>query len=1521
MPPAKKLKSLTASKARASRAAEEPPAAPIPNGDTEFMQLAKQNWLKGGKRATKVKVKNAVIKDGIWDVLEKEGFTFKSLLSLETLQILESYLWPGYTEDASDIHILLIVLITGAKRREHLDTWGVFAERPLDFSSFFRRTLTMSLDATLALTVRTRILSFIIHAFQSLECAIVRKECAPLVSIGIWHNIADDAKRDELLDQATHLRKAWRAAAKRFDAVDDEAKARLRFDRSWLYSLVLDFVGVLFDEATQNRHAAVLYCERFVEFLVDLQSQLPTRRYVNALLQDLHVLPALSVSPLFNDEDNGLLRDLTALLAHYTYFNVDDQTGAQLSETEAYDRECARLAGLQRLALKHFKDKLTVLALSNYGSIDNREELGGLLEPLSDGEMVHLAGLLHLRTTYPASCKARIGRTFLTEVLLAMFEKRPTFQDEARALDILPTEQSLFDKSLAQTDAYDGSRPLALPKLNLQYLSVGDFLWRSLVLYRCEAFYGIRQDIEMAVQLVKPTAGSTGETVFTGFSRMAMPVQKLSIAQVVPPLVGENKPSLVKADVAIDFRGVKDNVRRDWEALRPDDAVFLVSINVARQQSVHYGGAAAAAQSAQRLGITSIRTGEVIHGLDSENRRDQSFQRGGRGDSSRGGGRGGQGGRGGRGQGNYQGPGRNFVKHLQLRLDPTAFVDDTSKASDGASDVYDTINLIVRRSGRENNFKPVLDSIRSLVLSDVPLVSWLHEVFLGYGDPAAATYKHMANRIKKVDFRDTFVNWQHLIESLPGKTVEPSDDMTGIFGPPYVLGLVDKPPVTEVMAPTKPASRKRRRDAEPALIADVETLKVSTYKPLNMGPYPVDVPKLNTVRFTPAQTEAIMSGTQPGLTVIVGPPGTGKTDVATQIINTIYHNFPEQRTLLIAHSNQALNQLFAKIVALDIDQRHLLRLGHGEDELGVEGSYSKFGRVEMFLENRNQYLQEVTRLAASMGAPGAHGNSAETAGYFNAVYVEPAWAKFNEVAVFSDGCTAADVVQAFPFHSYFADAPQPLFPADADRDSALDVANGCYRHISKIFSELADARPFEILRRDRDKANYLLTKEARIVAMTSTHAAMRRGEIASLGFHYDNVVVEEAAQITEIEDFIPLALQKADATTGDVPLQRVVLCGDHLQNSPIVQNLAFRHYANLEQSLFSRLVRLGVPTINLDQQGRARPTLADLYRWRYPGLVDLPHVQSAPEFLQANAGFRYDYQFINVPDYRGRGESEPSPHFVQNLGEAEYAVALYQYMRLLGYPASKITILATYAGQRALIRNVLEHRCHHSPVFGMPKTVTTVDKYQGEQNDYVILSLTRTLRVGYLRDIRRLTVALSRARLGLYILGRRDIFEACYELRAAFQVLLQRPDKLALVTGELWPSTRVISEENKAAAGGTLANEVPMEGVEHLGQYVYEMTQTKVRQLQETAAAASASAEGGETTAGSDNEVSSWPGPAWDEEGKDIVAMPDGEDGPIGEADEADDGDEDDGRLDDGDDSSNLVDGSQSRAQEAAQQA
>ena len=1226
-----------------------------------------------------------------------------------------------------------------------------------------------------------------------------------MVSISIWHNLSSDEARERVLEKGAMTKKAWRAAAKRYDAADEPSKAKLRFERSWLYTMLLDFLQRVNGTVEKDQAANVHYCERFLELVVDLISQLPTRRYVNTLLKDLNLLPAIRLSKLYQIPENALLRDFYNLLKHFVHFAIDDYSGQALSPQAVYETHCYDLARLQRTAMKYFKDKLMVLALSNYGSIEQRSELEGQLSLLDDSELQSLCSHLGFRTSYPKQSQITPDRLFYMEVLLSFYERKLSFQEIASHLSVIPTEENLYDPALLRNETYDGSRPLAIPKLNLQYLSIGDFLWRSFLLYRSEAFFQIRKDMETIVKRMQPRASRDGAHVsFEGFSRMAIPISKPAIVEVAPPKVGSAKPAFVRAEIVVEVGRLADHIRREWESLRPDDVVFLLAV---QPDTIPKFGFAGKAIGAPRL--THLRTAEVVLILDEQGRplRDPPSH-----------------------HGATNGYGyRPRIRRFLVNIDAAAFKADKERVVQGKKDVYPLLNVIARRKGRENNFKSILETIQRLIVSDITLPAWLQDIFLGYGNPAGASYTQLPSRLKSIDFRDTFLDWLHLVESFPGLTIEPAGDETSSFGPPYVIRFDDDTSSTPpVPSPPKKRRRGQTDKSEEAAQPPPPTPRsvlVSTYKPPNPGPYPVDTPKLNTVRFTPAQVEAITSGAQHGLTVIVGPPGTGKTDVATQIINNIYHNFPRERTLLIAHSNQALNQLFQKIVALDIDERHLLRLGHGEEELETDSSYSKYGRVESFLDNRASFLAEVARLAASIGAQGAHGNSCETAGYFNRVYVEPAWAIFWDRAL-SQEATTEEIATIFPFHSYFSNAPQPLFGPEASRADVIDVAAGCQRHIERIFSELEDIRPFEILRLPRDKANYLLVKEARVIAMTSTHAAMRRQEIADLGFHYDNVVMEEAAQITEVESFIPSALQ--NMKNGQLPLKRVVLCGDHLQNSPIIQNHAFRQYAHFEQSLFLRLVRLGVPTITLDRQGRARSSIADLFRWRYKELGDLPSVETSPEFKTANAGFQYDYQFINVPDYQGTGEREPSPHFVQNLGEAEYAVAIYQYMRLLGYPASKISILAAYTGQTTLIKDVLNHRCAKNALFHMPKIVTTVDKYQGEQNDYVIVSFTRTRTVGYLRDVRRLTVALSRARLGLYILGRREVFESCYELKPAFDTLLQRPDKLMLVPGELFPTARSLDDQVQ----GT-----PMENVEHLGQYVYEMTQAKLKAMNEEGSA------------------------------------------------------------------------------------
>ena len=219
-------------------------------------------------------------------------------------------------------------------------------------------------------------------------------------------------------------------------------------------------------------------------------------------------------------------------------------------------------------------------------------------------------------------------------------------------------------------------------------------------------------------------------------------------------------------------------------------------------------------------------------------------------------------------------------------------------------------------------------------------------------------------------------------------------------------------------------------------------------------------------------------------------------------------------------------------------------------------------------------------------------------------------------------------------------------------------------------------------------------------------------------------------------------------------------------------------------------MRLGIPTIQLDAQGRARPSLCRLYNWRYQQLGDLPHVCRDSDYIRSNPGLYYDFQLINVEDLEGKGESEPRKYFYQNLAEAEYAVHLFMYMRLLGYPADKISLLTTYNGQRELLRDVVEQRCAKYPLLGRPHKISTVDKYQGQQNDYIILSLVRTKAVGHLRDVRRLIVAMSRARLGLYVFARSALFRNCYELQSAFSLLSKRPLKLHTAPWERYPGDR-----------------------------------------------------------------------------------------------------------------------------------
>lgn len=364
-----------------------------------------------------------------------------------------------------------------------------------------------------------------------------------------------------------------------------------------------------------------------------------------------------------------------------------------------------------------------------------------------------------------------------------------------------------------------------------------------------------------------------------------------------------------------------------------------------------------------------------------------------------------------------------------------------------------------------------------------------------------------------------------------------------------------------------------------------------------------------------------------------------------------------QKCLIVTHSNQALNQIFDKLVLLDLDERHLLRLGHGEEELETEKDFSRYGRVDYVLGKRLKLLDQVDKLEQSFlasgteqAAGGTAAYSCETAQNFFINIVQPKWQLYLSQLdkLTSDEEKSNAVESLFPYGKFFEDAPQPLFRQN-DYAHNMEVARGCYRYIRSLFKQLEEFRAFELIRGGADRAEYLLVKEAKIIAMTCTHAALKRRDLVLSNFSYDSIIMEEAAQILEIETFIPLLLQNPDQN-GQSRLKRWIMIGDHNQLPPVIKNMTFQKYSNMEQSLFTRFVKLQIPTVDLDAQGRCRPTLCELFKWRYKNIGDLEHVTQQIEYRRANAGFQFEYQIIDVGEFNGQGESEPQAFYYQNLG-------------------------------------------------------------------------------------------------------------------------------------------------------------------------------------------------------------------------------------------------------------------------------
>ena len=279
-------------------------------------------------------------------------------------------------------------------------------------------------------------------------------------------------------------------------------------------------------------------------------------------------------------------------------------------------------------------------------------------------------------------------------------------------------------------------------------------------------------------------------------------------------------------------------------------------------------------------------------------------------------------------------------------------------------------------------------------------------------------------------------------------------------------------------------------------------------------------------------------------------------------------------------------------------------------------------------------------------------------------------------------------------------------------------------------------RKFHIGRFERD---HPVLRDANLIGMTTTGLSKYRGLIASVKPRV--ILIEEAAEVLEA----PIAVACLPS------LQHLILVGDHrqLRGHCAIPELAKAPF-NLEVSMFERLVENGMKFSMLQEQRRMIPEIRRLVAPLYGDtLRDHPSVGDRP--LIPGMGSVRSYFF-----HHDEHESNDSLSSYVNDFEASMVVGLLGYLLRNGVPPTDITILTFYQGQRKLIKR----KQNKNPSTAQHLVeIATVDSYQGEENHIILLSLVRSndhRGIGFLEQINRACVALSRAKSGLFIFGNAD---------------------------------------------------------------------------------------------------------------------------------------------------------------------
>ncbi|KAH9854663.1 SEN1 N terminal-domain-containing protein [Lenzites betulinus] len=514
------------------------------------------------------------------------------------------------------------------------------------------------------------------------------------------------------------------------------------------------------------------------------------------------------------------------------------------------------------------------------------------------------------------------------------------------------------------------------------------------------------------------------------------------------------------------------------------------------------------------------------------------------------------------------------------------------------------------------------------------------------------------------------------------------------------------------------------RLARPPTVDQAEVQKV-------MSAYKVNEPQANAILKS--------LGTE-GFALIQGPPGTGKTSTICGLVqlylskrpkisSVIHPGRPAERELpkkilLCAPSNAAIDEIAFRLKEVVSGAGHraehpkVVRIGAPKSmnmnvrDVSMEYLIDEKLNANPELKNTKEAGSDVARIRSEIDAVKARKE-----------------AKIKELEAIQDNAS-----KSLELHNEITLLNKQRTHLVNELDRAKDKQKSNYRTLD------ATRRRFR---------NEVL-QEADVICSTLSASAYEYLE----PFDFELVIIDEAAQAIELSSLIPMKYR----------CRTCIMVGDPQQLPPTVKSQeACKH--GYDQSLFVRLQKSQPDAVHLlSIQYRMHPDISQLpssifYGGRLQDGPGMAEKTKRPWHEHPKFG---TYRFFNVQS--GSEESSGVGHSLVNRTEIQVAVALYNRLIKDCVTVSldcKIGVISMYRGQIVEMKRAFQRRFGEEVLSAVD--FNTVDGFQGQEKDIIILSCVRAgtnlQSVGFLRDVRRMNVALTRAKASLFVLGHAPTLE------------------------------------------------------------------------------------------------------------------------------------------------------------------